>query len=282
VTDPASTLEIDGDGIALFTMRMPKRLNAMGRALSDDLIHMTETVRDDKAIGALIVTGSDGVFSAGGDITEMKQGFVDPAAAREYVQRLHIWTEAIYRLEVPVIMAVDGVAYGGGFSLALVGDFILASSRAAFSSVFGRIGLVPDLSCLYTLPRLVGLQRAKELVYSARRVDAEEALALGIAYSVHAPDALLDAARGLARRLRPASRTALGLSKTLLNQSLQSDYKTMVELELGAQALALSSPYHKAAITRFLGKEPATFDWDRDAPPDAGASSASKVGRAAE
>jgi 2-(1,2-epoxy-1,2-dihydrophenyl)acetyl-CoA isomerase len=165
-------------------------------------------------------------------------------------------------------MAVDGAAYGGGFSLALAGDFIFASTRASFSAVFGLIGLVPDLGCLYTLPRFVGLQNAKEIVYTARRIGAQEGHAMGLVHSVYDPADLLPAARRFARRFALGSRDAIDMAKACLNEALHHDFRAMQEMEIGAQPICLKSAYHRAAVERFLAKEPARYDWDRESAAD--------------
>ena len=142
-------------------------------------------------------------------------------------------------------------------------DFVLASTRARFCAVFGRIGLVPDLGGFFLLPRIVGLSRAKELVMTARSLGAEEARDLGIVLEVHEPEALMEAAFTFARRFDDASRLAAGMSKAILNQSLHTDQRALADQEAMAQTLCLASDYHKEAVQRFIDKQPLAFDWDR-------------------
>jgi 2-(1,2-epoxy-1,2-dihydrophenyl)acetyl-CoA isomerase len=177
---------------------------------------------------------------------------------REAHNRLH----ELVNLEVPLIVAVDGAAAGAGCNLALAGDFILATPRSFFLQAFGRIGLVPDWAGFFLLPRIVGLQKAKELVFSARRVYAEEAKALGMVYEIHAPEKLLDAAFALAGRFRDASTTSIALSKNILNQSYNLDLRAILELEAMAQAVARNTEYHRNAVARFGDKQPSLFDWE--------------------
>ena len=176
---------------------------------------------------------------------------------------MHRWLRDLVDLEMPVIAAVDGAAYGAGFSFALAADFILATPRARFCAVFGRIGLVPDLGMFHLLPRVVGLARAKELIYSARVVPAEEARALGIVYAVHPPEQLLPAAQALAKRFSHASREALGLSKNILNQALHLDAHALEDMESHAQAVCMSTDYYQDAVQRTLDRQPLAFDWER-------------------
>jgi 2-(1,2-epoxy-1,2-dihydrophenyl)acetyl-CoA isomerase len=257
-----SRLEVTS-GVAEFTMTREARRNPMVPDLMADLTRLVEEVDGRDDIASLIITGGPGAFCAGGDMATLKKGYSEPAEGRTHMRHANVWLERLHRLEKPVIMAVDGAAYGGGLSLALAGDFILASPRASFSAVFGRIGLIPDLGSLYMLPRLVGLQRAKELVYTARRLGAEEGLAIGMVHSVHASEELMNAARTLARRFTFASRTAFGIAKTILNESLNSDFTTIEKLEISGQPLCLKSAYHADAVERFVTKQPALFDWDR-------------------
>jgi 2-(1,2-epoxy-1,2-dihydrophenyl)acetyl-CoA isomerase len=163
-----------------------------------------------------------------------------------------------------VIAAVDGPAFGAGLSLALSADFVLATRRARFCAVFGRIGLIPDLGALHLLPRIVGMQKAKELVFTARTVEVEEARQLGMVYDVvEDGTALQQAAQALARRFGDASTAAIGMAKTIMNQSFESDARTIAELESYGQAMARGSAYHQEAVQRFKNKEPLRFDWDK-------------------
>lgn len=166
-------------------------------------------------------------------------------------------------LEIPVISAVNGLAYGAEFSLALTADVVLATPQARFCAVFGRNGLVPDLDMFYLLLRIVGLGRAKELVLSARSVKAAEAQSLGIVQAIHEPDALAPAARRLARRFAHGAPAALGLSKNILNQSLHLDQHALEDLECHAQAVCMDSDYYRDAVRRTLDKQPLAFDWER-------------------
>ena len=141
-----------------------------------------------------------------------------------------------------MIAAIDGPAIGAGFALALSADMIIASPRAKFAMAHLRLGLVPDLGALYLLPRVVGLQRAKELVFSTRDVSADEARELGIVMEVHASEALEARARDMAERMARAAPTAVALSKAMLNASLDSDRQSAFALEAASQAAAFAAP----------------------------------------
>jgi 2-(1,2-epoxy-1,2-dihydrophenyl)acetyl-CoA isomerase len=171
--------------------------------------------------------------------------------------------QRLRNLELPVIAAVDGAAVGAGFSLALAADFVLASSRAFFCMSFAKVGLVPDLGAAWLLPRVIGMSAAKELALTARKLGVEEAKRLGIVHAIHAPETLADDARSFAQRFISAPREALGLGKRLLNQSFETPYASLAELESAAQAVASSVPFHAQAIEAFLEGQAPLYDWER-------------------
>ncbi|CAB3791021.1 4-chlorobenzoyl coenzyme A dehalogenase [Paraburkholderia caffeinitolerans] len=262
-----STLVID-DGVAEFTHQVPKSRNALSLGLRQDYAQMLDMIERDRGIRALILTGSGGSFCAGGDIRSLKEARENPEAGspdgiRRRLMNGHMWMQRLRNLEIPVIAAVDGAAAGAGFSLALAADFVLASSRAFFCMSFVKIGVVPDLAAAYLLPRVVGLSMAKELALTARRVDVQEAKQLGIVHTIHSPEALAQQAREFARRFVTGPREAMGLTKRLLNQSFESHYALLAELESSAQAVATSAPFHAAAVAAFLDGQPAPYDWER-------------------
>ncbi len=263
-----ATLSVDGP-IAEFTHQRPQSRNALSMALRDDYERLMARVAQDLSIRVLILTGAGGSFCSGGDIKGMRarleQADPDvnsPDATRRRLRDSHRWLTQLHDLDVPVIAAVDGGAYGAGFALALQADFVLASSRAAFAMSFARLGGVPDYGALHTLPRIVGLARAKELMLTGRRVDAREGQALGFVHSVHEAAELLPAARSLAARLAEGPREAAALTKNLLNRSFETDYGAMCTLESYAQGLAMHTPYHAAAAARFVSGERPSYDWD--------------------
>lgn len=247
----------------IITFVRPERRNALDLVMRADIAAILPILRADKDLSAVVMTGSGGTFCAGGDLKALSERKRSVAENHERIAALHLWFDALVNLELPVIAAVDGPAYGAGLNLALAADFVLASDRARFCAVFGRIGLVPDLGGFFLLPRIVGMARAKELVLTARSFDAVEAREMGMVLSVHRPDTLMDAALDLAGRFDHASRLATGLSKTILNQALHSDQRALADKEAMAQALCLETDYHQTAVRRFLDKQPLDFDWDR-------------------
>lgn len=268
-----SELRIDG-GIAEFTHLRPASRNALSDGLRADYAAMLDRVEGDAGIRALIITGSGGSFCAGGDVKGMHERLANPdpdvnspAATRRRLQTAQAWLDRLRGLEIPVIAAVDGPAFGAGFSLALMADFVLASTRAAFCMSFLKVGAVPDFGAFHTLPRLVGLARAKELMLTARRLEAREAADWGLVLAVHDAERLLPEAHRMARRFLTAPPEALGLAKSLLHKSFDVDGRAMAELEAGAQALSMAAPYHADAVARFGRREPPRFDFEREEEP---------------
>ncbi len=252
------------DEIATITLNRPEARNALSIPMRGELDAVLAELKREAggSVKAVILTGAGRAFCAGGDVKAMQSRSASAEAGRRRMREAHNRLYDLMNLELPVIAAVNGAAAGAGCNLALAADFILATPRSIFMQAFGRIGLVPDWSGFFLLPRIVGLQRAKELVFSARKLSAAEAKEYGIVHEIHEEAALMDAARALAGRFVNASTTAIGLSKTILNQSFNLDHRAMLEMEAFAQAVASGSDYHRAAVARFVDKQPALFDWE--------------------
>ena len=253
------------DHIGIITMNQPERRNALSPEMRQDFAELIPTLQYDTGLGAIILRGAEGVFCAGGDLKALAAGLDNRNTLddRQRFYRYHDWFQKLLNIEIPVIAAVDGAAYGAGFSMALSADFILCSNRAKLCCVFPRVGLVPDVGAFFTLPRMVGLQKAKEIMFTGRPLDAMEAMDLGIAMEVHQTDDLMNAAMELAERLCKASTPAIGATKRILNQSFNLDANALIEMEAAAQAVCLSSDYHSNAIQGFLNKTPMAYDWER-------------------
>ena len=248
------------DQVATLTLDSPANRNALGAVMRVALAEVVQAVQRDRTIRSLVITGAHGQFCSGGDLRNMASVQLDSQGWRERMQDLHGVVHALITLDRPVIAAVDGAAYGAGFGLALTADFVLATPRARFCMSFMRVGLAPDFGALYTLPRIVGTQRAKELMLSAREVGADEAVRLGIAMELQPPEQLLARAQALARSFVEASPTAVSVVKRALAAG-GPDLATMLALEADGQAVAFGTDVHRSAVARFLAKEPARFQW---------------------
>lgn len=252
------------DQIATITLNRPEARNALSAAMREDLSHALEVIKEAAGgeVKAVILTGADGAFCAGGDVKNMAKRDETGIDHRNHMRSSHNRIYDILHLEVPVISLVDGPAAGAGCNLALMADIVLATPRGFFVQSFARMGLVPDWSGFYILPRLVGLQRAKELIYSARRVYAEEAKELGMILDVVNQESAMEQARELAGRFCHASTAAIGVSKNILNQSFNQDFRTLMEMEAMGQSLVRDTDFHREAVRRFKEKETPLYDWE--------------------
>lgn len=248
------------DGIATVTLARPERKNALSAAMLKELADALIAVRNDASARVLLLTAEGNDFCAGGDITSM-QGAADTASVRTRMLENQRVVSILAGFDRPVVAAVDGAAFGAGFSIALQAEFVVASERARFCLSFSRLGLLPDLGAAHALPRVVGMQRAKELIYSAREVPAAEALALGLVLEVQPVDRFAARARELAHSMTGMSPEGFAMTKRLLATTFERDFASLLDAEASAQAIALTSPYLKEAAGRFLSKEPPLFRW---------------------
>lgn len=260
-------LKITRDGgVVTLTMNQPQSRNALSDPMRAAFVKVLPDLSADPDLQAVILTGAGGYFCAGGDLKQMlanhKAGRVSGAEdILPRMKQLHGWLKLLRDLPVPVIVAVDGPAYGAGLGLALTGDIILASDRASFNASFCKVGAVPDGNLFYSLPRMVGLQRAREMFYTGRTVEAAEAQAIGICMEVLPADALLPRAQEMARMMCNSSRTAFAMTKAITARSMELDSDALLQMEAQAQAVCLTSAYHKDAIERFAAKEKPLFDF---------------------
>ncbi|MEM9474893.1 MAG: enoyl-CoA hydratase-related protein [Pseudomonadota bacterium] len=255
------------DGIAVVTLNQPEHRNALSVEVKEQLGTISTKLADHDSLQAVVLTGAGGVFCAGGDLKKMLERHASGEAvgAEDQLARMletHSWFRTFRDLSVPLITAVDGPAFGAGFGLALLGDIVLASDRAQFCASFGKVGAVPDLGLMWSLPRIVGLQRARELFYTARTLSATDAQHLGIALEVLPPDALLPRAVAMAAQMAQASPLAFRLTKQISARAMECDSDTILELEAQAQSVCLTSNYHYDAISLFAAKKPARFNFE--------------------
>jgi 2-(1,2-epoxy-1,2-dihydrophenyl)acetyl-CoA isomerase len=245
---------------AVVTLDNPATRNALTSEIKDGLAAAIAQVKADPQIRAVVLTGANGAFCAGGDLRGIAAaGNLESDGLRARMQLANALFRDLLTLDRPVIAAVDGAAYGAGFSLALAADFVLVTPRARFCMVFMRMGLVPDCGASYTLPRVVGAQRARELFLSAREVGAQEALSLGIAMEQHEQPALLPRALELAESFAGASPLAIGLVKRIALDP--GALEAALENEANAQAMCFQTTPHREAVQRFFEKQPLAFQW---------------------
>jgi enoyl-CoA hydratase/carnithine racemase len=246
-------------GIATLTLNRPDKRNAMSDDMRSRFIEALEHVAADKSIRALVLTGAGKGFCAGGDIAGMERRM--NASAGEIAfngwhrqQRVHHTQALLHTMPKPVIAAVNGAASGLGADTALACDFIIASEWASFTWSYIHRGIVPDGGGMYFLPRRVGLPKAKELIFTGRKVDADEALSLGIVDRKVSAETLVADAQAWAAELSQGSATALALGKTILNQSFELSAQQVFAQGSQAQGICYTSTEHRESVMAFLAK----------------------------
>jgi len=254
----ALQVTLDG-GVLRLVLNRPDSLNALNLTLKRELAEAIVFAASDERVRVIVLTGAGRAFCSGGDISEM-DGARKPVEARNRMRQLLTSVHLpLTKLEKPVIAAINGHAFGAGLSLALAADIVLVADGAKLCFAFAKVGLVPDSGALFHLPRLIGLSRAKELVFTARVITASEAVELGLANRC-VPAEELDAVVGaLAAELAEGPTVALGLTKTLLNQSPSMRFEDMIELESYAVSIVTSTADHAEGIAAFLEKRPVRF-----------------------
>jgi enoyl-CoA hydratase/carnithine racemase len=259
MTAPLIDLTV-ASGIATLTLNRPDKRNAMSDDMRAEFIAALERVAADKAIRALVLTGAAKGFCAGGDVAGMARRLAQPPGEVAFngwsrQQRVHYAQGLLHTLPKPTIAAVNGAASGLGADTALACDFIIASPAASFTWSYINRGLVPDGGGMYFLPRRVGLSRAKELIFSGRKVDADEALRLGVADRLAGAATLVAEAQAWAAELSKGSATALALGKTILNQTFELPAEQVFAQGSQAQGICYTSAEHRDAVVAFLGKQ---------------------------
>jgi 2-(1,2-epoxy-1,2-dihydrophenyl)acetyl-CoA isomerase len=199
------------------------------------------------------LTGEGKAFCAGGSLRELEGG-MRAIAAVDYMKDVSELIVAITKLEKPVIASVNGAAVGAGFSLALACDIVIASDNARFSQTFAKVGLIPDLGGLYFLPRIVGMHKAKELIFTAKMLNATEAFDLGLVNHVVPAEELDAFTMKLAAEIAGGPMKAIALSKSILSKSFQLSLADVLEYEALAQAICMQSDDHKEGIKAFNEK----------------------------
>ena len=248
------------DGIATITLNRPEAFNALNLTLGRELFHAALEVDEDPAVRCVVITGAGKAFCAGGDVKDFADNLPRIGVlVKELTTYLHGAVSRLCRSDKPVVMAVNGVAAGGGLSFALSGDLVVAAESARFTMAYARIAATPDGSSSYFLPRLVGLRRAMELYFTNRVLSAREALEWGLVTRV-VPDAdLKGAVDALARELAQGPTKAFGGAKRLFHQSTWESLETQMELEAQAIALAGHTEDFASGVTAFAAKKQPTF-----------------------
>jgi enoyl-CoA hydratase/carnithine racemase len=247
------------DGVGTVTFDRPDKLNALTFDVYADLRDLVGEMEHREDVRVLVLTGTGRGFCSGGDVDEIIAPLLetDSRGLLEFTRMTGAVVERIRRVPIPVIAAVNGVAAGAGAVIALAADLRILAESASFSFLFTRVGLAgADMGSAYLLPRVVGLGRATELLLLGESVDAERAVAIGLATKVVADAALLGSAGDLARSLASGPALAYGATKVLIGRELDMDLGSAIELEAFTQALLMTTEDHAEFYRAFTGKRP--------------------------
>ena len=259
---PASAVRLEvGDAIATITLDRPDALNALNVAMKEELLAAFRSIRRDRTVRAVVVTGAGRAFCAGQDLRERLEPDAAPLAV-ELRERYNPIIRAMRSLDQPIVGAINGVAAGAGASLAFACDIRLAAEGASFVLAFGRIGLVPDSGATWLLPRLVGPAKAAELALLGESLAAAEAERIGLVAKVVPGDGLAAAARDVAARLAALAPGALALTKRALQRSWSVDLDEALDDEAFRQGIAGATKDHAEGLAAFLEKRPPGFTGD--------------------
>jgi enoyl-CoA hydratase/carnithine racemase len=249
VPRPYETFSVDRrDGVAVVSIDRPDKLNAMSPAFFHELPRVLDDLCGDAELRAIVMTGAGDAFSAGGDIAS----FADldgTDAVRRHLRRVFDAFWAVERAELPVIGAVNGIAYGGGTELALACDMVIASERARFAFREATVGLIPGYGVVRG-PAVIGRHWTRWLALSADILDAEQAREIGLVQRVVPHDALLDEALALARRIAENPRLAVAVGKQFVNRDTYDGLLESIEMT----ALLFTTEEHREGVRAFVEK----------------------------
>lgn len=250
-------LAID-NGIATITFNRPKALNALNNELLAEFGRALDEITLDEAIRTLILTGAgEKAFIAGADITELAT--FNALQAKAFSQTGHAAINRLMELPIPVIAAVNGYALGGGSEMALACDFIYASTNAMFGLPEISLGLIPGFGGTQRLPRLIGRNRAKEMIFTGKMISADEAERIGLVNRVCRPEVLLEEVQKTARSIATKGKVSLRAAKQAVNAGVDTDLTTGCRIEIDAFALCMASEDAKEGTRAFLEKRPPQF-----------------------
>ena len=254
-------LESAENGVVILTLNRPERLNALSPAMTAGLKDALERLATDPDVGAIVIAGAGRGWCAGGDVKTMEargrdQNFEDRV---EGLRRAHQLPLLMRRHPKIIIGMINGPVAGAGLGLALACDLRIAGNSARFGTAFARIGYSGDYGGSWSLTRLVGTAKARELYLTADVIDADEAGRLGIVNRVVADDALQAETMALARRLADGPRVALGYIKRNLFAAETEDFQTVLDLEAAHQARCALTEDHKEAVAAFVEKRRPVF-----------------------
>ncbi len=260
MTDYQTIAFVKQDRVATITLNRPNAANGMSLQLTTELARAAHDCANDTELKAVILTGTGRFFCAGGDINEMQSSQDGPGnGVKRIADALHNAISVFARMELPLICAVNGTSAGAGFSLAVSGDLVLAAESAKFTMAYSNVGLSPDGSSSYYLPRLIGLRKTQELMFTNRLLSAQEAYEWGLVTNVVADDELQAEALRLAQSFVQGARGSNATIKQLLSVTYANNLEAQLELERDAIKQNAESADGKEGVAAFLEKRKPEF-----------------------
>lgn len=248
----------DFDGVRLLRLMRPKKFNSFVRPMALALQEALDQAASDQAVRAILLTGEGRAFSAGQDLGEATDP-EGPELTKIVTEHYNPIILKIRALKKPVVAAVNGVAAGAGANIALACDIVVAAESASFIQAFSKIGLIPDSGGTYTLPRLIGQQKAAALMFLGDKVSAQEAESMGMIYQVFSDEAFDEKSRALVKQLAQMPTLALARTKALLNASFGNSLEDQLALEDRYQTECGKSDDYQEGTQAFLEKRKPSF-----------------------
>lgn len=245
--------------VAYITLNRPEVFNSFNREMALSIQEVLNSCAVAADVRAIVITGSGKAFCAGQDLKEVTDPELNPGFRKILEEHYNPIIQLIRTIEKPIIAAVNGVAAGAGANIALACDFVVASEHASFIQAFSKIGLIPDSGGTFFLPRLIGLQRATNLMMLGEKVNAIEARDMGLIYKIFPTAFFMEDVIRLAETLAAMPTKALGLTKRLLNKSLSNTLEQQLVLESDLQIEASSCNDYKEGVTAFVEKRTPEF-----------------------
>ena len=255
----SETLLFEQEGrVAVITLNRPGAMNAMNLEMRREMKELLERIAFDTGIGAIVLRAEGKSFCAGGDVRTMDNH--TPGGGRLRLKYLHYLIRSLSLCDKPTIAAVNGYAAGAGFSLALACDFRIAADDAKFIASFINVGLAPDSGAAYFLPRLVGMAKAKEIIFTPSPINAAKALELGLVSKVAPLVELKTKSMEMAACLARKPATAIALAKMMLNRSFEMDLEQALDFEALTQDICFQTPDHREGVDAFKQKRLPRFN----------------------
>ena len=252
------TTQIENN-VATLTLNRPEVFNSFNREMALLLQNELDACEKNPEVRAIVLTGSGKAFCAGQDLKEVTSPELNPGFKKILEEHYNPIISRIRNIEKPIIGAINGVAAGAGANIALACDVVVASENASFIQAFSKIGLVPDSAGTFFLPRLIGFQKASALMMLGDKVSAVEAEKLGMVYKVVTPENFMEEVNNIASILANMPTKALGLTKRLLNNSMQNSLEEQLNLESKLQIESAQSEDYAEGVDAFVNKRKPSF-----------------------